>query len=120
MAYALSRADLGSISDVEAAFSTVRLLPAEEDIPPEFKQGNLYTKVVEALFYGNELPQCEMVFLPGFDDDEAPADLNRCVRAHLKSYSPQQQHKVAGIGLMIAACCELRPLAATAEPAVGS
>lgn len=52
MPYTLTRADLGSITDPELAFSTERLLPTWEDIPEEFKKdrSNLYVKLVSALF----------------------------------------------------------------------
>lgn len=110
MTYKLTRADLASISDAEMAFSTVRLLAGEEDIPSEFTHGNLYTTTAQAIFFNDTLPNCEMVFLPGFDDATAPADLNRCVRAHLASYTPSHGHKIAAVGLMIATVCELRPV----------
>lgn len=109
MTYKLTREDLASVSDAEMAFSTVRLLAGEEEIPAEFTRGNLYTQTAAAIFFNDALPDCELVFLPGFDDAAAAADLNRCVRAHLASYTPCHQHKIAAVGLMIASVCELRP-----------
>lgn len=110
MAYALARIDLDTITDVEAAFSTDRLLPAWEDVPDSFRRGNLYTKLAEAIFYSTPLPEGEMVFKQTFDDPEAPAALNRCVRAHLQSWGPKHEHKIAGVGFMISQACELRAL----------
>lgn len=110
MAYMLARADLDTVTDVEAAFSTERLLPCWDDVPEAFRRGNLYTKVAEAIFYSTPLPDAEMVFKPTFDDSAAPAALNRCVRAHLQSWGPKHEHKIAGVGLMIAQVCELVPL----------
>lgn len=111
MPYTLSRADLGSITDPEVAFSTERLLPRWEDIPEEFKKdrGNLYIKLVSALFYGSKLPDCGMEFLPEFEDEQAPADLNKCVSAHLQSFAPKHEHKIAGVAYMVSCVCVLHP-----------
>lgn len=116
MTYELTRAALASITDVEMAFGTTRLLAPEAAIPTDFMRGNMFTAVAQAIFFNDTLPDCEMVFLPGFDDEAAPADLNRCVRAHLASYTPSHQHKMAAVGMMIAAVCELRPAQAGSKP----
>lgn len=98
MAYNVSLEDMASISDVELAFSTERLLPAWEDIPVEFQRGNRYTELAEAMFCGRALPSCEIEMKDGFD----PQALNRAVRAHLQSFGPKHEHKIAGVGYMIA------------------
>jgi len=110
MPYSLSRSELFSIKEVETAFSTQRLLPSPDDIPEEFYRGNLYTKLAEALFHDDSLPQLNIIFRDGFNDASTPAALNRCVRAHLLSHGPSHEHKIAGVGLMIAQVCELRPI----------
>lgn len=98
MPYAVTPEDMASISDVELAFSTERLLPAWGDIPAEFRKGNLYTKLAEAIFFGLDLPECEIEMKEGFE----PQILNRAVRAHLQSFGPRHEHKIAGVGYMIA------------------
>lgn len=107
MTYRITREDLGSITDLDLAFSTERLLPPWEEIPSEFKRGNVYTELVDALFFGAALPDAEMSFRPGFNDDGAAAALNRSVRAHLQSYGTKHEHKIAGIGYLIAQVCEI-------------
>lgn len=109
MPYTISRADLASITDVEMAFSADRLLPKWEDIPEEFKQGNIYTQVADFLFDGSKMPSAEMTFLEGFEDDKAPADLNRCARAHIQSFGSKHEHKIAGVGYMISKVCKIEP-----------
>lgn len=104
MAYTLTPADLASVSDLEAAFSTERLLPSWEDIPEEFRRGNLYTELASAIFYGLALPVCEIEMKVGFE----PQTLNRTVRAHLKSFGPKHEHKIAGVGYMISQAAVLR------------
>lgn len=89
---------MASISDAEMAFSTERLLPAWEDIPEDFRRGNAYTALASAIFNNRELPDCEIEMKAGFE----PQALNRAVRAHLQSFGPKHEHKIAGVGYMIA------------------
>lgn len=119
MAYTLSRADLDTITDVELAFSTDKLLPPWEEVPMEFRRGNLYTAVVSAIFEGRTLPDAEIEFLPGFADEGAVQALNRCVRAHLASYGPKHQHKIAGVAFMMSMVCRIR-LTAVEQNAAGA
>lgn len=98
MPYTLTPAALASITDLEAAFSTMRLLPAWEEIPEGFRRGNRYTELAAAIFYGWELPKGGIEMKEGFD----PQALNRAVRAHLQSFGPKHEHKIAGVGFMIA------------------
>ena len=98
MSYCVTPESMASITDVEMAFSTDRLLPEIEDVPAEFIAGNVYTKLAESIFYGRPLPDCEMEMKDGFD----PQALNRAVQAHLQSFGPKHQHKIAGVGFMIA------------------
>lgn len=98
MAYRVSPEDMASITDVELAFGTDRLLPAWEDIPTEFWAGNRYKSLADAIFAGRDLPAGEIEMNEGFD----PQALNRAVRAHLRSFGPKHEHKIAGVGYMIA------------------
>lgn len=102
MAYKLTLEALESITDAELAFGTVRLLPAWDDIPDDFKRGNDFTRIASAIFFGSPMPQVSMVFKPGFDGQDVPATLNKCVRAHLKSFQPKHEHKIAGVGVLMA------------------
>jgi hypothetical protein len=110
MPYAVTPEDMASISDAELAFSTERLLPAWEDISVEFQRGNLYTKLAEAIFFGHGLPDCQIELNEGFD----PLALNRAVRVHLQSFGPKHEHKIAGVGYMIAQAAILHQEAARA------
>jgi len=103
MTYTLRPHQLASISDVELAFSTERLLPSWDDIPVEFKEGNDYTRLAEAIMFNWELPDLVLKMKEGFE----ARNLNRAVRAHLQSFGPKHQHKIAGVGYMIACACTL-------------
>lgn len=96
------------IEDVEIAFGTSKLLPPYEAVPDEFKRGNDYTKLLDSMFYDQPLPDGEIVFREGFDDADAPALLNRVVRAHLRSFEPKHEHKIAGLGYLLSQACEIR------------
>jgi hypothetical protein len=106
--YTLTRASLNTITDVEMAFGTEKLLPPYEAVPEEFKRGNSYTRLMDSLFSGQSVPEGEIVFRKDFDDPEAPAQLNRVVIAHLRSYSPKHEHKIAGLGFLVSLACEVR------------
>lgn len=93
--------DIKSITDAELAFSTTRFLPEMEDIPAEFLRGNKYTNLIECLFYGTDLPSGEMMF--HFDIE--PNELNKFIRAHLKSFEPKHEHKIAGVGFLLSQLC---------------
>lgn len=110
----LTREMLASITDVEMAFGTEKLLPPWAEIGQSFKDGNLYTRLAEALHFGSPLPDAEIVFKEGFKEEGVAQDLNRCVRAHLTSFGPKHQHKVAGVGWLISQVCELREVDAQA------
>jgi len=97
MPYALSPEQVASITDVELAFGTERLLPAWDDIPQAFQDGNLYTRIMDALFAGVPLPICDIEFRDGF----IAAQVVRAVRAHLSSFAPKHQHKIAGVAYLL-------------------
>lgn len=77
-------------------------------VPSEFKRGNDYTRLLDHLFSGQAIPEGEIVFHEGFDDAEAPALLNRVVMAHLRSFEPKHDHKIAGLGYLISQACQVR------------
>lgn len=104
----LTREMLSGITDPEVAFGTERLLPPWDKIDQSFKDGNIYTRLAQALHFGSPLPDAEIVFRDGFEAEGVAADLNRCVRAHLASFGPRHEHKMAGVGWLIAQVCDMR------------
>lgn len=106
MAYSITPEQAASIDDIELAFSTQKLLPDIKDIPKSFLDGNEYTRLAEAIFYGNQLPQLDMVIAEGFTAEQ----VNRIVRAHLQSWGPKHEHKIAGVGYMISCMATLNPI----------
>ncbi len=105
MTYKLTPEQIASITKPEIAFSTMRLLPEWEEIPEEYRSGNIYTRLAEALHYGWPLPECEVELNEGVEASQ----LNECIRAHLQSFGPKHEHKIAGVGYMIACACTLIP-----------
>ena len=90
-----------SITDVEMAFSADRLLPAWDNIPAEFKAGNVYTKIAEAMHYGSALPGGEVELKEGYSVES----IQRVVLSHLQSFAPKHEHKMAGVGYLISQMC---------------
>ena len=106
--YKLTREQLNSITDVEVAFGTTRLLPPFEIVPDEFKNGNIYTRLLDCMFSGAPLPDGEIEFRENFRDPEALRLLPRLVQAHLRSFEPKHEHKIAGLGYLVSLICEMR------------
>lgn len=98
--------DLVAITAPEEVFGTTKNLPPMDSIPPEFLNGsNIYVRLVNAIFYGTERPDGEITFRPGFEQESVA----RCVRAHLASYSPKHEHKIAGVSYLLSLMAELEP-----------
>jgi len=105
MAYtAPTPAEIRSITDVDLAFSSTKYLPDWEDIPSEFRGTNRYTRLVSALFAGDDLPPYEMALKDGY----TPELVRRLVASHLRSFAPKHEHKIAGIAYMLSCICELK------------
>lgn len=104
----LTKDSLSQITDVDLAFGTTKLLPPVESIPEEFWRGNQYTHLLSSLFFGYDLPNGEIEFRNGFDGPETPALLNRALSAHLQSFSPKHEHKIAGLAFLLSQVCEFR------------
>ena len=106
--FILKRESLNTITDIEMAFGTTKLLPPLNAVPDEFKRGNDYTKLLDSLFAGQPVPDGEIVFREGFDDADAPALMHRVVMAHLRSFEPKHEHKIAGLGYLLSLACDIR------------
>lgn len=106
--YTITRANLDGITGLEIAFGTTKLLPPYEEVPDEFKHGNTYTELVSALFVGQPLPDLEITFREGFTDEQCPEQLNRAVHAHLHSFQPKHEHKIAGVAYLVSQVCLLQ------------
>lgn len=106
-AYMLTREMLDTVTDLELAFSTDRLLAPWDAIPDEFKErSNVYSRLAENIFFDRDLGRGQLSFREGFEDKWAPAALNRCVRAHLHCFGVKHEHKIAGVAYMISLVCE--------------
>lgn len=106
MTYTLTHEMISSITKGEKAFSTQRLLPAWDQIPEDFKRGNIYTKVIEASFYGLKPPSVDIEPKKGFNIDA----VRLCVNSHIGSFGPKHEHKMAGIGYMLSIMATVTPI----------
>lgn len=61
----LLRDSLNTITDVEIAFGTTKLLPPYDAVPDEFKRGNDYTRLLDHIFAGQALPEARLCSVTG-------------------------------------------------------
>lgn len=113
------------INDLDLAFGTTKYLPKFSDLPKEYqKQMAPGCKLAEAIFYegweaagkkAQELMGDAMNFLmaePPKDHAYAEGEerdplvrFHRCITAHLRSWEPKHEHKIAGVGYMMDQWC---------------
>ena len=112
MPYTLTQEQIDSITDLEIAWGTTRLLPAWEDIPGGFRgyTHDIYVQIVDAMFCGEKMPAGSLTVNEGFDGSPEGLDkFHRCVKAHLRSFEPKHEHKIAGLALMIQTVMTITP-----------
>jgi len=92
-----------SISDIEIALGTMKLLPDRSDIPKEFEfMGKTkWNKLFSDMFFSG-LTELDIVPKEGIDANDAL----KCIRAHMGSWEPQQEHKEAGVAYMMSILLE--------------
>lgn len=95
----ITQTDIESITDREFIHGTDRLLPPADEIPKAFWFGNIYTRIVEAMYDGDSPPPGQVDFNPGFVNDGR--SLARVVMAHVRHMNSDYDHRIAGIGFMI-------------------
>lgn len=104
--YIITQADIDSITKAEAVWGTTRLLPLENQIPKEFWKCNTYTEIADAMFVG-DTPSIESIKVkPGFNEENIES-FKQCFQAHLRSFQPQHEHKIAGLAYMISCVMEV-------------
>lgn len=104
MSFNVTPHDVKLTSAVELAFSTTRLLPDYNDIPDDFKRGNIYTETVEAIFFDSEPPNTTI----SLKLDVTIEELKKCILAHLRSFEPKHEHKMAGVGFLFSKIATLQ------------
>ena len=111
MSYNITCEQISTISDLDLAFGTTKFLPNyRTDVPEEFKGvSNIYCRLVESWFFGSESPKGNVSFNDGFQYDGAVKDMQRVVRAHLKSREPKHEHKISGVGYMLSKIVTITP-----------
>lgn len=105
--YVLKAEDLHQIDHIEMAFGTTKFLPKPDQIPKEFYRGNIYTHIAEARFFGHEVPKGTMKIRPEFYIAGIEGKMNMLMTAHLRSWEPKHEDKIAGVGFMLYTICEI-------------
>jgi len=110
-AWDLTLADVLSVNDAERAFGTTKLLPPEDEIPAVFYQaGNIYHRIAEAMWAGEPLPNGDITINEAFKDAVVFTQIQKCVMAHLTSFQPSHEHKIAGVAYMISKIMYIIPI----------
>lgn len=110
--WGITQADLDATTQKEWCFATDRCYPPADIIPPEYwvdplsPQANLYVRIADALWIGEQLPEAEIQINQGFTGD----NMIRFLEAHLRSVEPTHEHKIAGLAYMIAQIITLKEL----------
>lgn len=111
--WSITQADIDATTDVDVAFTTTRCLPPEDIIPIEYwghykgVSGNVYHWMADALFIGGPMPAGDVTFNAGFKEEGEP--LMKFLMAHMRSFAPRHEHKIAGIAFMIAQIVTVTP-----------
>lgn len=106
MSYQLTPTQVNATTQVQVAWGTTDLLPPLEEIPQEFhSSANIHHQIVAAIFYGSPLPDGDVTVRDGFAQDR----MVDCVRAHLKSWGPKHEHKMAGVAYMLSLMAQVEP-----------
>ncbi|WP_210499117.1 hypothetical protein [Vibrio crassostreae] len=106
--YTLTPELAASIKDTEMVWGTTRLLPTMEQIPTDYPKQEGFKKFVGAMFsdhYQRTSNESESIpcVREGFNNEH----IDRCLVAHLKSYDPKHQHKIAGVAYMLSLMTEM-------------
>lgn len=78
---------------------TSPFLPGMKEIPKQFWEGNIYTKVAEAWHIGEKGPSALYAFNPGYGPDGKK--IKAVMNAHLSDFNPMYEHRIAGVGYML-------------------
>lgn len=85
--------------DTPVESRTSQFLPDIKEIPKEFWQGNIYTKVIEAWYVGEKGPEALYVFNTGYGPDAKK--IKAFLMAHLKDFENTYEYRIAGVALML-------------------
>lgn len=107
--YTITPEMAASVTQAEQAFGTTRLLPPYDALPLAFQEGTgeamVYHQLVNAIFYGWPLPDGDIELRAGVTAEV----LRNCTMAHLSSFGPKHEHKMAGVAYMVSRLATLTP-----------
>lgn len=110
MPYSLTQEQVESITPEELLYGTQRFLPCVEDIPLEhwgwFKgvERNIYFRIAEAMYIGEQPPAGEVSLNAGFTGK----GMKEFLKAHMICIHPEYQHRIAGMAYMMSLICTIK------------
>lgn len=103
MTYNITPEQVNEFTEAKKIFGSTKYLPANDDIPEAFKsflgsgEARPYVQMVNSMFFGDKMPEYEMSINDGFSKEQ----VIKCIRAHLTSWEPKHEHKIAGVAYML-------------------
>lgn len=98
----ISLRDIESITPGEFAHGTTRFIPELHEIPTGFTVNNQYRRIVDAMFYGEPIPEMAISFNEGFPQSrEFGEQMKRFIMANLRSLECDTDHKLAGTAYLL-------------------
>lgn len=102
--------EVPEVDDLDIAFPTRwrDLLPPQEDLTDDEWRGHTpFCKAIQSIFFrGGKLSDHGITMKPGVDGDK----VMRYIRATLGDFGPKHEHKIGGIGHMLAKWCDHKPV----------
>ena len=104
--WTLTPSDVTSLTGPEKVWGTTKFLPPEDEIPEAFWKGNIYTRLVDSMWANEERPKGQVNIREQFKGIPFPV-LHGFIMAHLTSFQPKHEHKIAGTAYMVYAMMEI-------------
>jgi len=105
--------DILSVTTGEFYHGTGRFLP-DVDTIPKVTSSDPYLKMVEAIYYGEEVPEMQVEMNPGYpEEDHMLEAMERFIQANLRSLEIDAEVRILGTTYLLKQLITLSPL----EPA---
>jgi len=102
----VTQKDIDATHAKEVSYGTTRCLPLFNEIPEEFHDTkNIYNRMIDSWYIGEPLPKGEVKFKPGFREDGQA--LKAFINAHINSFSPSYERKIAGCAYLLSQIIEV-------------
>ena len=91
--------EVPEVTDAEIAYGTTKALPPYDSLPKDYRdERKPSSAAIQRIFFnGGNLADYGFTLKEGLDS----AKVHRAIRAHLTSWAPKHEHKIAGVAYLI-------------------